>query len=443
MRSFRRLALTASTALAATALTLIPATSAQAHSLDSSTIAVRLTEDSAEATVSVALESFDTALGTSYATATELTDAQVDAITDYIDEHLTVTGADGTTWSETYSDAVVESVEGIQSFSVDVSFDTGNVDPSSLVIDYHGIIESDASHEAVVVLTDAAGSISTPGVITASDETLTIGDAVEPGLMDMIGYGFHHVLSGADHLLFLTTLLLVAPLVVSIRGRWIPRAGFGRSLRNVIGVVTAFTIGHSLTLIAAALGWIALPSGPVEILVASSVAVAALHAIRPLIHRGEVLIAGLFGLVHGLAFAGILTDLGFDGTLSIFTLLAFNVGVELAQLATVALVFPSIYLISRTTWGTQVRTGIALVALTAAGFWVLDRTGILTSPITGLEEALINNSWAVAVILAGIAITAWLTSRTATASRPTGTTFAPERPSAMRRADKVYGLGRH
>lgn len=155
MRSFRRLALTASTALAATALTLIPATSAQAHSLDSSTIAVRLTEDSAEATVSVALESLDTALGTSYATATELTDAQVDAIKDYIDEHLTVTGADGTTWSETYSDAVVESVEGIQSFSVDVSFDTGNVDPSSLVIDYHGIIESDASHEAVVVLTDA------------------------------------------------------------------------------------------------------------------------------------------------------------------------------------------------------------------------------------------------------------------------------------------------
>ena len=441
MQSFQRRSLAAFTAVAATLLTLIPAASAQAHSVDSSTIAVRLTDDSAEATVSVALETLDETLGTSYATATELTEGQVEVITEYIDEHLTVTGTDGTTWSETYSDAVVESVEGIQSFSVDVTFDTGAVDPSSLVIDYDGIIESDASHEAVVVLTDATGSISTPGVITASDGTLAIGDAVEPGLIDMISYGFHHVLSGADHLLFLTTLLLVAPLVVTRGRRWVPRGGFERSLRIVVSVVTAFTIGHSLTLIAAALDWIALPSGPVEILVAASVAVAALHAIRPLIHGGEVLIAGLFGLVHGLAFAGILTVLGFDGTLSLLTLLAFNVGVELAQLTTVALVFPSIYVISRTSWGTRIRTGIALVALTAAGFWILDRTGVLTSPITGLEETLIDNSWATVAVLAGIAVTAWLTNRNGTESQLTGTTPTTKRPRAMRRADKVYSPG--
>lgn len=410
MGILRRLGLASSAALA-TVLVLLPATTASAHSLESSTIAVRLTDDTAEATVSVALEAVDSALGTAYATAETLSEADLAAITAYIDEHLTVTGADGAEWAETYTNATVESVEGIQSFSVEVSFDTAGADPSNLVIDYDAIISSDSSHEAVVVLTDAAGDISTAGVINASDQTLTIGDAVQPGLVDMIGYGFHHVLEGADHLLFLTTLLLVAPLAVMAARRWGPGRGFGTSLRSVVAVATAFAVGHSLTLIASALGWISLPTTLVEVLVAASVGVAAVHAIRPVVRRGEVLIAGGFGLVHGLAFAGILADLGLDGGLSLLTLLAFNVGVELAQLATIALVFPSIYLLSRTRWGRPVRIGIATIALVAAGFWITDRTGILANPLGGVEDAVVANSWVVVIALAVVAGAAWLADR--------------------------------
>ena len=376
------------TAGLAGALTLLTAGTAQAHSLDSSTLAVRVGEQSVEATVSVAADTLDALVG----------DAATDAdVVDYLAGHLTVTGSDGVTWAETWSAPTRATVEGIDSYSVDVLLDTGGADPSSFTLAYDGVIEADASHEAVVVLTDAAGDISTAGVLTATDETVTVGDtaatgAADSGVLDMIGYGLHHVLAGADHLLFLLTLLLVAP-VAAVAGRWVRRDGIRSTLRAVLAVVTAFTVGHSLTLLASALGWVSAPGAPVEVLIAVSVGVAAVHALRPLARRGEVLVAGGFGLVHGLAFAGILTDLGLAGATSVPALLAFNVGVELAQLLTVALVFPSLHLLSRTRWYPRVRVTGALVALVAATTWALDRLGWLADPLAGAEEALVAHPW--------------------------------------------------
>ncbi|WP_432488606.1 HupE/UreJ family protein [Kineococcus sp. SYSU DK018] len=402
----RRLAATGS--LAAGAVLLSPA-SASAHSLDSSTVAVRVGEESAGATVSVALETLDEALGTDSATADA--DEHADEVIAYLEEHLSVTGADGTTWAEAWSDPVRETVEGIDSLSVDVALDTAGADPSSFTIAYDAIIEADAGHEAVVVLTDAAGAISTAGVLTASDTTLRIGTATDTAtgvgtgtaLTDMVGYGYQHVLEGADHLLFVLTLLLVAPLV-AVGGRWRRRDGAASTARQVLAVVTSFTAGHSLTLIASALGWVSLPSTPVEVLVAASVGVAAVHAIRPVAPRGEVLIAGAFGLVHGLAFAGILTDLGLQGVTSVPALLAFNVGVELAQLATVALLLPCLHLASRTRAYPVLRLACALVALAAAAGWVLERLGVVPSPLAGVEEVLIAQPWWVVAGLAAVAV---------------------------------------
>ena len=409
------------------ALTLLP-TSASAHSLTSSTLAVRVGDDTVDATVSVALDTLDAALGTDYA-ATADTATYADAVTAYLDEHLTVTGADGSPWTESWSGVVRESVEGIDSLSVEVSLDPGNADPSAFVLDYDGIIEADPTHEAVVVLTDAAGEISTAGVLDASDGSLQIGDATSTGIADMVGYGFHHVLEGADHLLFLLTLLLVAPLV-AVAGRWQRREGLSSTLRRVLGVVTAFTLGHSLTLIASALGWVSAPGAAVEVLIAASVGVAAVHAIRPLAGRGELLIAGGFGLVHGLAFAGILTALGVDGSASVPALLAFNVGVELAQLLTVALVFPSLYVISRTRFHGAVRLIGAGVGLAAATGWALDRLGVLSNPLAGVEETVIAHPWYVVVGLALVAGTCSLTDRRSLTATARATTSGPPAASA-------------
>ena len=392
----RRRVLAAGAALTA-GLVVAPATAARAHSLDSSTIAVRVGEDAIDATVSVALETLDGALGTDHASST---DVDADDVIAYLDEHLTVTGADGSTWTETWSEPVRESVEGIESLSVEVSLDPGDADPSSFTLAYDAIIEADSAHEAVVVLTDAAGDISTAGVLDASSRTLAMGGTADTGLADMVGYGLHHVLDGADHLLFLVTLLLVAPLAV-VAGRWRRGDGAWATARRVLGVVTAFTGGHSLTLIASALGWVAVPTAPVEVLIAASVGVAAVHAVRPLARRGELVIAGGFGLVHGLAFAGILTDLGLGGSASVLALLAFNVGVELAQLVTVALLFPSLYLASRTRAYPVLRVAGALVALAAATGWALDRLGLLANPLAGAEAAAIAHPW---WVVAGLAV---------------------------------------
>ncbi|MGY1723584.1 HupE/UreJ family protein [Blastococcus sp. SYSU DS0533] len=400
----RRRALAAAAALAAAPVVLLPSV-ASAHSLESSTLSVHVGEETVDATVSIALETLDAALGTDHAGSGGL--ASAGEVIAYLDEHLTVTGADGTAWAETWSGAVRESVEGIESFSVDVALDPAGADPSSFTIDYDAIIEGDSTHEAVVVLTDAAGDVTTAGVLDASEGSLRIGGAVGTGIADMLGYGFSHVLEGADHLLFLLTLLLVAPLV-AVAGRWQRADGAVRTGRRVVGVVTAFTAGHSLTLVASALGWVSLPSAPVEVVIAVSVGVAAVHAIRPLARRGELLIAAGFGLVHGLAFAGILTGLGLDGSASLPALLAFNVGVELAQLVTVALVLPSLHLLSRTRAYPAVRSTGAGIALAAATGWALDRLGVLANPLAGLEDAAIGHPWVVVAGLAAVAVCARL-----------------------------------
>jgi hypothetical protein len=391
-------------------LVLLTPAVADAHGLDSSTLSVRVGEDSVDATVSVALETLDETLGTDYTSATDV-GSYAGAVVAYLDEHLGVTGADGTAWTETYTDVVRESVEGIESLSVEVAIDPAGADPSAFTLTYDGITDADPAHEAVVVLTDAAGDISTAGVLTASDSSLQIGGtatgAVSTGLTDMVGHGLHHVLAGADHLLFLLTLLLVAPLV-AVAGRWQRREGPASTVRRVLGVVTAFTVGHSLTLIAAASGWVAVPGAPVEVAIAVSVGVAAVHAIRPLARRGEVLIAGGFGLVHGLAFAGILTDLGLHGSASVPALLAFNVGVELAQLLTVAVVFPSLYVASRTRSYPVLRLAGAAVAFLAATGWALDRLGVLANPLSGAEDAVIAHTWWVVAGLAAVAAACWV-----------------------------------
>ena len=412
--------LAALAALLTTIILVLSPSPAQAHSFDSSTISTHVTEEGVDATITIAVKSLDEAMGTDAIDRADL-DAYAAEVEAYLADHLSVTSDDGTEWGETFSDATLETVDGIESISIEVDFDTGDSDTSDFEITYDAVIEALPEHEAVVVLTDTAGEVSTAGVITASDDTVSIaasGDGSETanGLVDMIGYGFEHVLQGADHLLFLLTLLLVAP-VVAVAGRWQRRTAFRPTGRRVLGVVSSFTLGHSITLIASALGWVQVPSRPVEVLVAISVGVAAVHAMRPVVPHGENLIAAGFGLVHGLAFAGILVNLGLSGTTSILALLAFNVGIELAQLVATATLFPSLYLLARTRSYPLVRTAGASVALAAATCWVLDRLSVLANPLGGAEAWAIAHPWAVVGGLATLALSVWLADSSVTHPR--------------------------
>lgn len=218
----------AGAAVVAGLVLLVPLT-AGAHSLDSTAISVHVTNDSVDATISLAIPALDEALGTDFVNGDDRDDYAPEIIA-YIDGHLVVTSYDDVEWGKSYSNPVRESVEGIESFSVDVDFDIGHSDTSDFTIAYDAIIESIPGHEAVVVLTDANGDISSPGIIGSSGASVEISGASDPvNAIGMIGHGFHHVLQGADHLLFLMTLLLPAPLVVAA-GRWRP----GRSAIGIL-----------------------------------------------------------------------------------------------------------------------------------------------------------------------------------------------------------------
>jgi hypothetical protein len=154
-----------------------------------------------------------------------------------------------------------------------------------------------------------------------------------------IGEGLHHIAIGFDHILFLVALLL--PSVFRRDGsRLTPVDDFAPVFRNVLGVVTAFTVAHSITLALAATGLVRLPSRWVETAIAASVALAAINNLVPLLRDRSWYAAAGFGLIHGFGFAGVLQDLALPPAQFAVGLLGFNLGVELGQLLLVALFLP-------------------------------------------------------------------------------------------------------
>ena len=185
--------------------------------------------------------------------------------------------------------------------------------------------------------------------------------------------GAWHIWKGYDHILFLLALLLPAVLRRE-EGAWSGVPAFRPALFQVLKIVTSFTVAHSITLALATLKLVSLPSRGVESVIALSVLLAALNNVFPVFRGRTWLLVFAFGLIHGFGFANVLAELGLEkGTLAL-TLVGFNLGVELGQLAVVGLFLPLAYGF-RHTLGYQrwaLRGGSALVALVAAT-WMLER----------------------------------------------------------------------
>jgi hypothetical protein len=180
---------------------------------------------------------------------------------------------------------------------------------------------------------------------------------------DYLVLGIEHIFTGYDHLAFLFGLLAVA--------------GFTRlrdGLRYLLGVVTAFTVAHSLTLISAGLGWLRLPSSYVEPAIALSIAYVAVENLLVAEPRHRWRQTFAFGLVHGLGFASVLRDVGLPPRGLVLSLLSFNLGVEAGQLAVVSLVAPALYLFTH--WndpGSRTRSVAGVAALAAMAIALLSR----------------------------------------------------------------------
>jgi HupE / UreJ protein len=200
-------------------------------------------------------------------------------------------------------------------------------------------------------------------------------------LASYVAEGFRHILIGYDHILFLLALLLSVM-------RHLARSGndLRPRLVELAAVVSAFTVGHSITLALAALNVVDPPARLVESLIAASVVLAALNNVVPVVQRRLWLFALGFGLIHGFGFAGVLGDLGLPDHSLIVALLGFNLGVELGQLAIVAMLVPLIVAIERLDLypRTVVRVGSSAIAATAL-VWLVERG--LDLPLTSVLSA--------------------------------------------------------
>lgn len=213
--------------------------------------------------------------------------------------------------------------------------------PRTLDLDYTLLFDRDPQHRGIVQV--GGGEVGEPLVLSASSHGAHVAlDGLSPWRRfgRMVHSGVEHIWAGVDHLLFLMALLLPSVLRREPDGRWVPVERFGPALRDVVKVVSAFTVAHSLTLSAASLGLVALPSRLVESAIAVSVIAAALNNVYPLMRGTRWMAAFALGLLHGFGFASVLVDLGLPAHGLAVTLLGFNVGVELGQLACVAVFLP-------------------------------------------------------------------------------------------------------
>lgn len=185
--------------------------------------------------------------------------------------------------------------------------------------------------------------------------------------------GVWHIWIGFDHILFLLSLLLPAVLVIT-RNHWRAVEQFKPAFWDVLKIVTAFTIAHSITLSLAALGVISLPTRLTESAIALSVVLAALNNIFPLFQGRRWMVAFGFGLIHGFGFASVLADLGLPRDALLLALVGFNLGVETGQLAIVAVFLPLAYSLRRSWFYQRVVMvgGSALICL-LAGIWLAER----------------------------------------------------------------------
>ena len=243
-----------------------------------------------------------------------------------------------------------------------------------LAVDYQLLFDIDAQHKGLLRLTQG-GQTSTAifsRELTTQEFSITERSRWTES-MQFIHEGTWHIWLGFDHVLFLLVLLLPSVLI-RMDGRWQAAGDFTSVCWNVVSIVTAFTMAHSLTLSLATLDIIQLPSRLVESTIAASVVLAGLGNLYPTMMTRRWMVAFGFGLIHGFGFAAVLTDLGLPHDSLLLSLVSFNIGVEIGQLAIVAAFLPLAYLIRRSwSYPRLVLTGGSLAVITIALVWFTER----------------------------------------------------------------------
>ena len=242
---------------------------------------------------------------------------------------------------------------------------------ATLGIGYRLFANLDPQHKGLLQIVSGAGTVSAIFGPDAARQSFALDrpDRLAQ-FADYVRHGIWHIWIGFDHILFLLSLLLPAVLAGAAAR---PAVHLRDAFIDVLKVVTAFTLAHSITLTLASLSLISLPSRWVESAIAASVALAALNNLFPLVRGRRWVAAFGFGLIHGFGFASVLSDLGLPRSALLLSLFGFNLGVEIGQLAIVGAFLPLAFLLRRTWFYRQLLgSGSALIVMVAA-VWFVER----------------------------------------------------------------------
>ena len=260
--------------------------------------------------------------------------------------------------------------------------------PDELTVNYNVVFEKDDTHRGFLIteynwkagVINEEANISLDFAPGRTVDTMSLTDvSVWKGFVAMVRQGMWHIWIGLDHILFLVALIL--PAVVRRKSdatgynlaNWEPVLEFKPAFFYILRVITFFTIAHTITLTLASLELVNLPSRLVESIIAFSIGLAAFHNIRPIFKGRDWVIAFVFGLFHGFGFASVLGDLGLTNDFLTISLLGFNVGVELGQVAIIAAIFPILFLLRKTKIYNKILVYTSLVLIIISLYWCIER----------------------------------------------------------------------
>lgn len=389
------------------AITLLSGVQASAHLTPNSQIQLDFGRN--EAVADIIIPQSD------YASASNNKIGDVAAARRFLSHHFKLTDTQGRPWTIRY-----DVVEFVQIAGPPDLHSTVTLRPPAgstariLELHWSAVIDRNPNHFAIVLARSDFGKAqfgtqAVPevlGTLQGTRQTLRInrGEASYwQGFVGSVQLGMHHIIEGHDHLLFLITLLLPAPVLASV-GRWREARTVSSTLWQFAKVVTAFTIGHSITLVGGALFDWQLPPQPVEVLIALSILISAIHAWKPLFPSREPVVAGLFGLVHGLAFATLISSFGLGIVEKALAIFSFNLGIELVQFGIVLLMLPSLLLLVRTRHYAWFRRAGALFAAVAAIAWLVERILEKGNDVSAWFDAFLAHGLLLIAVLTGLAV---------------------------------------
>ncbi len=372
-----------------------------AHAPEQSYLYFKIYDQSIEARVEMTVKDINKALNLDLPTdrkpKSEEIEPHLEKIKDYIDKNLTI--------SKNQQEYILK-YTGYKSWKtgfarfLDFDYQIDNLSevPESIDVDYRVLLDIKPKHKNLVVIEHnwKAGTFANESsvslIFTANSkpQTLDLSSAsVFKGFIAVVKLGVLHIWEGIDHILFLVALIL--PSVLQREDlRWQPIKNFRPAFFHVIKIATAFTIAHSITLALATLKIVEIPSHIVESIIALSIAVAAVDIIYPIFGKRIWLIIFVFGLFHGFGFANVLAELGIVQERAFLSLFGFNLGVELGQIAIIAVIFPILYLLRQQKLYAKFLLKIGSVFLfIVAIYWFVERAFQININARGFVEQIL------------------------------------------------------